>query len=217
MTTFVEATVPYPWPYDGELDVRTLAVVICGAQGRFVDASDGAAGVLADLDELAASVRGGGGRVVWVRHGRRAVSQPVAAGFLPERGDQGWDLVTAPAVGDVVVDSAGWDGCFASDLDHTLRAAGIHAIALGGFASELTVDSTVRTLNDRGHECLVLTDGCAPLDADLGARAHCSLTMSGGIFGALGTIDHLGAALERASTDHHADHLHADNHARSTT
>jgi nicotinamidase-related amidase len=224
MPTFVTATVPYPWPYDGHLDIRSLAVVICGAQGRFVEACDGADVVLAALVGLAEVVRDGGGRVVWVRHGRRAVADP-AAGFLPVRGDQGWDLVTAPAGADAVVDSAGWDACFASDLDHTLRSAGIRSITLGGFASELTVDSTVRTLNDRGHECLVLTDGCAPLDVDLGARAHCSLTMSGGIFGALGTIEHVVAALDRASADehvdHHADHQHApidhtDIHARST-
>jgi nicotinamidase-related amidase len=140
------------------------------------------------------------------------------------RGDQGWALVTAPAGQDEIVDCAGWDGCFSSDLDHTLRAAGIRSIALGGLASELTVDSTVRTLNDRGHECLVLTDGCAPLDADLGARALHSLTMSGGIFGAVGTIDHLVGALDRTLVDddrladiHHADVHHADIHARSTT
>jgi len=72
---------------------------------------------------------------------------------------------------------------------------------LGGIASELTVDSTVRTLNDRGHECLVLTDGCAPLVASLGVRAHHSLTMSGGIFGALGTIEHVVVALASAASD----------------
>jgi nicotinamidase-related amidase len=68
-------------------------------------------------------------------------------------------------------------------------------VVLAGLASELTVDSTVRTLNDRGHECLVLTDACAPVDRGLGRHAHASLTMSGGIFGALGTTTDLLAAL----------------------
>ena len=72
---------------------------------------------------------------------------------------------------------------------------------LGGFASEITVDSTVRTLNDQGHECLVLTDGCAPIDPALGARAHHSLTMSGGIFGALGTSDSLLHLIDQMSDD----------------
>ena len=100
--------------------------------------------------------------------------------------------------------AAGWDGCFRRTSTTCCGPRGIRTIVLAGFASELTVDSTVRTLNDRGHECLVLTDGCAPLDAELGARAHCSLTMSGGIFGALGTIDHLVDALDRTFADHHA-------------
>ncbi len=50
------------------------------------------------------------------------------------------------------MDSAGWDGCFGSDLDNTLRVRGIRTIVIGGFASEVTVDSTVRTLNDQGHD-----------------------------------------------------------------
>ena len=202
MPTFVAATVPYPWPYDGELDVRALALVICGAQRR-----------------SSTAVR---------RRGRRAGGARRAGGHGPRRrraGGLGAPRTTGRA-GTAAAGSCrcaatpggrwsprrrratssstapGGTGASRSDLDHTLRAAGIRSIALGGIASELTVDSTVRTLNDRGHECLVLTDGCAPLDADLGARAHSSLTMSGGIFGALGTIDHLVAALDGALVDH---------------
>ena len=108
----------------------------------------------------------------------------------------GWQICIPFDAVDVVIDSIGWDGCFGSSLDHTLRAAGTRTIAMAGFATEITVDSTVRTLNDQGHECLVLTDGCAPLDPALGARAHHSLTMSGGIFGALGTTTALVDLLE---------------------
>jgi nicotinamidase-related amidase len=56
----------------------------------------------------------------------------------------------------------------------------------------------VRSANDRGYECLTLTDATAPLDAGTGARELRSITMSGGIFGAIGTatslLDALGAA-----------------------
>ena len=200
----VAATVPYPWPYDGDLDGRHLALVICGAQRRFAGASRGGADVEQALASLAATVRTEGGRVVWVRHGRPATTRGTRSGravgrapFLPVRGEADWALVARPADDDVVVDASGWDGCYSSDLDHALRVIGARQIVLGGLASELTVDSTVRTLNDRGHECLVLTDGCAPLDDELGARAHCSLTMSGGIFGALGTADDVVEALSR--------------------
>ena len=202
--THVRGTTPYPWPYDGGLDAASLALVVCGAQHRFVDTAVDAPGVRGRLRHLAGAVRRRGGKVAWVRHGRRAAPGRHEAlrhpgprpSWLPIRGTPGWELVERPAPDDVVVDASGWDGCYASDLDHDVRTAGARYLVLGGFASEVTVDSTVRTLNDRGHECLVLTDGCAPLDSGLGARAHHSLTMSGGIFGALGTVDDLLSALE---------------------
>ena len=56
---------------------------------------------------------------------------------------------------------------------------------------------TVRSANDRGYECLTLSDATAPLDGATGARELHSVTMSGGIFGAVGTSDGLLAALER--------------------
>jgi nicotinamidase-related amidase len=114
-------------------------------------------------------------------------------------GSADWELACATDAADLVIDSAGWDGCFGSTLDHQLRGGGTRTVVLGGFASEVTVDSTVRTLNDQGHECLVLSDGCAPIDLHLGARAQHSLTMSGGIFGALGTTTALLEALQRST------------------
>ena len=188
------ATDPYAWPYDGSLCPHTTALVVCGAQRRLVDTAPDGAEVLDRLAVLAERLRPLGVRVVWVRHGTRTARRD--QGLLPVRATAGWQLAVTPPAGDTVVDAGGWDGSYAGELDDVLRAGGIRAVVLGGIASELTVDSTVRTLNDRGHECLVLTDGCAPLDDELGARAHHSLTMSGGIFGALGTIADLTSALE---------------------
>jgi nicotinamidase-related amidase len=148
---------------------------------------------------LADCVRPLGVGVVWVRHGGRTSRRPTDV--LPVRSSAGWQLASEPHPDDVVVDAPGWDGSFSSDLDPVLRARGTGTVVLAGFASEITVDSTVRTLNDRGHECLVLTDGCAPVDGALGARAHHSLTMSGGIFGALGTIPNLTAALAAPTSE----------------
>ena len=199
----VAHTVPYPWPYDGCFAAEQTALVICGAQHQIIASSIGVDDVIERLLEVAAAVRAGGGRVLWVRHGTGArPARPNVS--LPHRETPGWQLTLARDAADEIIDSAGWDGCFGSRLDHTLRLGGTRAIVLGGFASEITVDSTVRTLNDRGHECLVLTDGCAPFDPQLGARAHHSLTMSGGIFGALGTssdlLDTLAADPSTSST-----------------
>jgi len=202
----VARTVPYPWPYDGCIATEQMALLICGAQHQLIEVSSGADDVRGRLLDVAAAMRARGGRVLWVRHGTgdRPARPNVS---LPRRDTPGWQIALARDSADDVIDSAGWDACFGSRLDHALRGGGYRSIVIGGFASEITVDSTVRTLNDRGHECLVLTDGCAPLDPELGARAHHSLTMSGGIFGALGAssdlLDALAAperAAARAST-----------------
>lgn len=193
----VADTVPYPWPYDGTLAVHRLALLICGAQQQLVALAHDAPDVGVRLAIVAAAVRDGGGTVMWIRHGRTG-TRPRAS-LLPATGSAGWQLVVEPDAADLVVDCAGWDGCFGSALDHQLRTRGRRAVVLGGFASEVTVDSTVRTLNDQGHECLVLSDGSAPLDAHLGSRAQHSLTMSGGIFGALGTTAALLDALETSA------------------
>jgi nicotinamidase-related amidase len=187
----VAGTNPYPWPYDGGLAGDRLALVVTGAQGAFADIVADATTVLERIDAVAAAVRLVGGSVVWVRHGTR---RPRAA-LLPPTGCPAWALCAGAADDDLVVDAAGWDGCFGSNLHHDLVTAGMRYVVLAGLASELTVDSTVRTLNDRGHECLVLTDACGPVDRRLGRHAHASLTMSGGIFGALGTTTDLLAAV----------------------
>jgi nicotinamidase-related amidase len=191
MSTIPDAN-PYPWPYDGRIDPAATALVVCGAQTGLRALAPTAPAVLATLTDLASALRPLGVLVVWVRHGAHGARRPTP---LPAVGTDEWALCTEPAPGDLVIDAAGWDGGFGSTLDHELRRHGRTHLVLGGLASELTVDTTVRTLNDQGYECLVLTDGCAPVDADLGARAHHSLTMSGGIFGALAPVAALRAAL----------------------
>ena len=195
MTTIPD-TVPYAWPYDGLFRPDRTTLVLTGVQCAMAALGDrdATAAAVAVMGVLASSVREAGGAVVWVRHGSRA---PVRGTPLPVTGSAQHALLLPTPAGDHVVDAAGWDGCFSSDLDHLLRLLDTRAVLLAGLASELTVDSTVRALNDRGHECLVLTDACVGADADLAAHAQHSLTMSGGIFGALGTSSAVLPALSR--------------------
>ena len=179
--TFVADTNPYPYPYDGDLTANATALMVCGAQAALVAVSADADAVMAKIVLISSAMEQLGCPMF-------SVSVTGQRGSLADPGEQ------LLAIGTTVT-AAGWDGCYGSDLEHRLRAAGIARVALCGFAAELTVDSTIRTLNDRGFECLILTDACAPVDPMLGARAHASVTMSGGIFGALGTSDALLAAL----------------------
>ncbi|MCU1400023.1 MAG: Cysteine hydrolase [Acidimicrobiales bacterium] len=182
----VNDTNPYPWPYDGLVSFESMAVVVCGAQPDIIDRACGASAVMANVSAIIVAARANGSTVMWLRYGSR-VERERPRPMMPTYGTPDWELAITPSPNDDLIDCVGWDGCFSSVLDHTLRSRGIRTVLLTGFASEVTVDSTVRTLNDQGHECLVVSDACAPLDVGLGVRALHSLTMSGGIFGAHGT------------------------------
>ncbi len=209
----VAATDPYPWPWNGELDPGHLCLVIAGTQRVHAAASPGAHGVAAVIDAVATGVRRAGGTVCHVRHtapawngvGRR---RPL----LPELGEEGWAPVLRPAPDDLVVTASGHDGFCGSALDPELRARGIELVVAAGMAAEVAVSGTVRSANDRGYECLTLSDAVAPLDPTTGARELHSITMSGGIFGAVGTSAALVSALERRA---HEPIPNPSHHART--
>jgi nicotinamidase-related amidase len=142
--------------------------------------------VLTTIERLASAVRGVGGTVVAVRHTAATAAQH-RIGLPPAREDPGWQLFPTTTVFDLVVDAAGVNGFTGSPLDGMLRSVGVDHLLLTGFGAEAPVDSTLRAANDRGYECLVVTDAVAPFDVVTGAAALSSVTMSGGIFGALAT------------------------------
>lgn len=179
---------PYAWPYDGDLDPRRLALVIAGAQPAWASRSVDAPAVAEVIGAVAAVVRSAGGAVVHVRHTGFGRSP---SGLPPVRGADDWALNAEPAPGDLVVDASGVDGFYDGALDRELRSRGIDTLVLCGYGAEAAVSSTLRSANDRGYECLTLTDASAPFDADLGRHDLHSVTMSGGIFGAIASSEAL--------------------------
>lgn len=167
------STSPYPWPYDGDSDPRRLALVVVGAQGSWAERTCEPDVALEAVERTAKIVRDAGGRVVLV--------QREGAG----------DALLGPAAGDLVVACTGMSGFAGGPLDLRLRAAGLDHLALGGLGLETAVYSTMGGANDRGYECLALADAAAPHDRSAGERALSSITMSGGIFGAVGATSDL--------------------------
>lgn len=193
----VADTRPYPWPWNGVLDPARLCLVVAGAQRVHAAASPTAHDVAEVIDAVAGAVRRAGATVCHLRH---TAPTSVGAGrrrpLLPELGEEGWAPVLRPSHDDLVVTATGHDGFCGSGLDLELRARGIELLVAVGMAAEVAVSCTVRSANDRGYECLTLSDAVAPLDPATGARELHSITMSGGIFGAVGTSDALLSALE---------------------
>ena len=200
-------------PYDYGLNLSAAALLIIDMQRDFLEPGGFGEMLGNDVSQLRRTIepnrallaawRGVGGLVIHTREGHRpdladlppakkirgrgscSIGDSGPMGRILVRGEAGHDIIPElyPAAGEPVIDKPGKGAFFATDLHAILRHRGIQQLVVTGVTTEVCVHTTVREANDRGHDCLVVSDCCGsyfPEFHDMGLRM---IAAQGGIFG----------------------------------
>lgn len=121
------------------------------------------------------------------------IGDPGPMGRVLVRGERGHDIVDglAPREGEPVIDKPGKGAFYATDLEAVLRGLGVRSLVVTGVTTEVCVQTTVREANDRGYECLVLSDCVASYFPEFHDAALAMIKAQGGIVGWVTSSDRL--------------------------
>jgi len=200
-------------PYEFDFHPETTALIVIDMQRDFVDPGGFGEALGNDVSLLRRALeptrrvldacRAAGVMVIHTREGHRpdlsdcppaklargrldtGIGDPGPMGRILVRGEYGHDIVDSlkPVAGEPVVDKPGKGAFYATDLESMLRNRGVSSLVVAGVTAEVCVQTTVREANDRGFECLVLSDCIASYFPEFYEMTLKMIKAQGGIFG----------------------------------
>lgn len=133
----------------------------------------------------------------------KRIGDPGPYGRILVRGEYGHDIVDelAPAPGELVIDKPGKGAFYATDLHDVLTAEGITQLIVTGVTTEVCVHTTTREANDRGYECLVVSDCVGSYFPEFQRVGLDMVKAQGGIFGWVADSEAVITALSTLTRD----------------
>ena len=124
-------------------------------------------------------------------------------GRVLTRGEPGWEIVPelTPLAGEPIVDKPGKGAFYATDFEQILRRRGVRNLIFTGVTTDCCVHTTMRDANDRGFECLLLSDCCAATEQENHETVLRITAMGHGLFGCVAPSAALLAALAGAGAE----------------
>ena len=209
MTTMTINAEPYPLDFDP----KKTALLMIDMQRDFVEAGGFGEMLGNDVSLLRSTIepcarvlqaaRAAGLTIIHTREGHRpdltdappsklvrggldiGIGDTGPMGRVLVRGEHGHDIIPElyPKDDEPVVDKPGKGAFYETDLHLILQNRGIETLIVCGVTTEVCVHTTVREANDRGYECVVLSDCVGSYFPEFQRVALEMIKAQGGIFG----------------------------------
>ena len=209
MTTMTINAEPYPLDFDP----KKTALLMIDMQRDFVEAGGFGEMLGNDVSLLRSTIepctrvlqaaRAAGLTIIHTREGHRpdltdappsklvrgglniGIGDTGPMGRVLVRGEHGHDIIPElyPEDDEPVVDKPGKGAFYETDLHLILQNRGIETLIVCGVTTEVCVHTTVREANDRGYECVVLSDCVGSYFPEFQRVALEMIKAQGGIFG----------------------------------
>ncbi len=204
------AATPFPYPF---ATGGKTALVVIDMQRDFVEPGGFGASLgndvtllhttIAPISNLLAAWRARGWPIVHTRESHKAdlsdcppakrlrgapklrIGDEGAMGRLLIRGEPGTSIIPAlaPQRGELVIDKPGKGMFWATGLHEMLQALDVTHLVFTGVTTEVCVQTSMREANDRGYDCLLVSDATESYFPEFKAAALAMIAAQGAIVG----------------------------------